>query len=258
MILDMHDYGFDANGELIGQTPTSARSFASSWSTIASAFRDRRNVIFGLMNEPHFQSPALWRVASNLAIAAIRAAGAQQGILVPTTDWSIASRWNRNGNPEEMLKIADPVNNFAFELHQYFDSDQSGTRETVRDGIGATSLLEFTNWRARKQSSCLPRRICLGEQRGRRTRGRGPAHLHDGKLGRVDRMGLLGRRLAVGQLYVRAAGRQRRGTPADASPAQIHGSAHPDRGRALITCLGWLAKTLLRDARDDHLLGLVE
>lgn len=158
VILDMHDYGFDADGELIGHAPGSAQSFAAAWATIAAAFRDRRNVIFGLMNEPHFQSPGVWRTAANQAIAAIRGAGARQGILVPTTDWSIASRWNRNGNPDEMAKIVDPANNFAFELHQYFDRDQSGRRESVHEGIGAVALADFTAW-ARANG----RRAFLGE-----------------------------------------------------------------------------------------------
>ena len=158
VVLDMHDYGFDANGDLIGQTPGSAQAFAQSWGLIATAFRDRRNVLFGLMNEPHFQSPAIWRSAANLAIAAIRDSGARQGILVPTTDWSVASRWSGSNNPEEMLKVVDPANNFAFELHQYFDRDQSGKRETVHEGIGATALADFTGW-ARAHG----RRAFLGE-----------------------------------------------------------------------------------------------
>lgn len=158
VVLDMHDYGFDANGNLIGHAAGSTQTFAQSWSTIAWAFRDRRNVLFGLMNEPHFQSPAIWRAAANEAIAAIRGVGARQGILVPTTDWSIASRWSRNGNPEEMEKIVDPANNFAFELHQYFDRDQSGRRESVREGIGASALADFTAW-ARAQG----KRAFLGE-----------------------------------------------------------------------------------------------
>ena len=158
VVLDMHDYGFDANGNLIDHATGSARTFAQSWSTIAWAFRDRRNVLFGLMNEPHFQSPAEWRAAANDAIAAIRSTGARQGILVPTTDWSVASRWNRSSNPEEMAKIFDPANNFAFELHQYFDRDQSGKRETVHEGIGASALADFTAW-ARAQN----KRAFLGE-----------------------------------------------------------------------------------------------
>ncbi len=158
VVLDMHDYGFDSNGDLIGQTSGSTQTFAAAWIAIAIAFRDRRNVIFGLMNEPHFQSPQAWRIAANQAIAAIRNAGARQGILVPSTDWSVASRWSRSGNAEEMAKIIDPANNFAFELHQYFDRDQSGRRESVREGIGTTALADFTAW-ARANG----RRAFLGE-----------------------------------------------------------------------------------------------
>ena len=146
VVLDMHDYGFSREGELIGSTRESTASFAASWSAIASAFSNRSNVIFGLMNEPHFQSAVMWRQAANAAIAAIRATGARQGILVPSTDWSVAKRWSQNGTPEQMLQVVDPADNFVFEVHQYFDRDSAGKREEVEAGIGAAALHAATDW----------------------------------------------------------------------------------------------------------------
>ena len=65
VVLDMHDYGFTRDGELIGSTDTSERSFAESWAAIAGIFANRPHVLFGLMNEPHFQTAATWRHAVN-------------------------------------------------------------------------------------------------------------------------------------------------------------------------------------------------
>ena len=92
------------------------------------------------------------------AIAAIRATGARQGILVPSTDWSVATRWSQNGTPEQMAQIVDPANNFAFEVHQYFDRDSAGKRDEIQSGIGSVALHAATNW-ARANG----KRMFLGE-----------------------------------------------------------------------------------------------
>jgi endoglucanase len=43
------------------------------------------------------------------------------------------------------LGIKDPGNNFAFEMHQYFDSDYSGTKEECTKD-GADPFKEATKW----------------------------------------------------------------------------------------------------------------
>jgi hypothetical protein len=46
-----------------------------------------------------------------------------------------------------MLSITDPGNNFAFDAHQYLDSDSSGqSAQIVRATIGQERLVTFTNW----------------------------------------------------------------------------------------------------------------
>ena len=50
-------------------------------------------------------------------------------------------------NSVAMLTITDSLNNFAFEVHQYLDSDSSGSTTNIVDaGIGATRLVDFTQW----------------------------------------------------------------------------------------------------------------
>ena len=78
-----------------------------------------------------------------IAIAAIRKTGATNLILVPGNAWSGAHSWLQNwyGTPNatEMIKIEDPINNFSYELHQYYDSDFSGTKPECKDPkIGRT------------------------------------------------------------------------------------------------------------------------
>jgi hypothetical protein len=92
-----------------------------------------------------------WLSAANAAISAIRAAGATNLILVPGNSWSGAHSWTQSwyGTPNStaMLNISDPGNNYAFEVHQYLDSDSSGTSSSCVSGtIGSQRMQSFTNW----------------------------------------------------------------------------------------------------------------
>jgi endoglucanase len=46
-----------------------------------------------------------------------------------------------------MLGVADPSNNFAYEVHQYFNSDFTGAAADCQSvDIGVTTLMPFTRW----------------------------------------------------------------------------------------------------------------
>jgi endoglucanase len=92
-----------------------------------------------------------WVGAANAAIAAIRAAGASNLILVPGNAWTGAHSWFDSwyGTPNAvaMRNIVDPGHHFAFEVHQYLDSDASGTSSTVVSRtIGSERVAAFTQW----------------------------------------------------------------------------------------------------------------
>ena len=133
VILDPHDFGTEY-GTVIGTTAASNATFANFWGELAGHFASRSNVLFGLMNEPNAVTPTQWLTSANAAIAAIRAAGATtQQILVPGTDWDGAATWVSSGNAQVLGSgIVDPSHNFAFEVHQYLDSDGSGTLQHRR------------------------------------------------------------------------------------------------------------------------------
>ncbi len=159
VILDPHNYGY-GYGHLIGSAGTPGSAFADFWGRMAAHYRTSRNVIFGLMNEPHDQTPAQWLGPANAAIAAIRAAGATQEILVPGTFHSNGASWVAQGNAGEFAgKIVDPADNMAFEIHQYTDADQSGgSTVPVSPTIGAERLAAVTAW-----AEATGRRLFLGE-----------------------------------------------------------------------------------------------
>lgn len=150
VILDPHNYA-RYYGAVVGSGSVPNSSFADFWSRLAVLYKNNPRVVFGLMNEPHDMSTEQWVAAANAAIAAIRAAGAQNLILVPGNAWTGAHSWSDGwyGTPNAvaMLNIVDPFDNFAFEVHQYLDADSSGTSSGVAGPtIGSQRIAAFTSW----------------------------------------------------------------------------------------------------------------
>lgn len=159
VVLDVHDYG-SYHGQLIGSPAVPTSAFADLWGRLAGAFAAAPNVLFGLMNEPQQPDAATWLTDANAAIAAIRAAGARQEVLVSGIGWDGAATFTANGNSAVLAPgIVDPAGNFAFEVHQYLDADASGTSAAVvSPTIGAERLAAVTQW-----AEAQHQRLFLGE-----------------------------------------------------------------------------------------------
>jgi endoglucanase len=147
VVLDMHDYGRSLTGKLIGREAGGSEEFAECWGKIAERLKDKGNVIFGLMNEPNKQSATEWLAGANLAIDAIRKAGAAQLVLVAGSYWDGAHSWVSSDNDTVMLGVVDPIENYAYEAHQYLDAHSSGDPSLpVVPAIGASAAQPFTEW----------------------------------------------------------------------------------------------------------------
>jgi endoglucanase len=160
VVLDPHNYAryFPSPGNIqgdpvraIGSAAVPNSAFADFWSRVANQYKTNARVIFGLMNEPNSMPTEQWRDTANVAIAAIRDIGATNLILVSGNAWTGAHSWTQNWygtpNAQAMLNIVDPQNNFAFDVHQYLDSNSSGgSTEIVSPTIGQERLVSFTNW----------------------------------------------------------------------------------------------------------------
>ena len=153
VILDPHNYAryssqpnTYSNNVLGTNVPETA--FANLWSQLASEYKNNSRVVFGLMNEPHdLSSTATWVSAANAALSAIRTTGATNLVTVPGNYYTGAWSWTTNDNAVQMLNIVDPGNNYVYEVHQYLDSDSSGTSTTVvSPTIGVERLTDFTEW----------------------------------------------------------------------------------------------------------------
>ncbi|KAL0954438.1 hypothetical protein HGRIS_003417 [Hohenbuehelia grisea] len=131
-----------------GAQITSTSDFGTWWQNLATIFKDNANVIFDVINEPHDMPASTVFDLNQAAVNGIRASGAtSQLILVEGTSWTGAWTWTTSGNGDVFGNISDPNDNIAIEMHQYLDSDGSGTSETcVSPTIGAERLQAATDW----------------------------------------------------------------------------------------------------------------
>jgi len=153
IVLDTHNYARRRVAEdgwaaehLIGSELVPAAAFTDYCTRLAGAFKDVPSIIFGLMNEPWGLAAADWLIIANQAIAGMRQQGAKQLILVPGVAYTGAHSWITAGNVV-MGDVVDPGNNFALEVHQYFDADSSGTSPKAAGArIGSERIEAFQHW----------------------------------------------------------------------------------------------------------------
>lgn len=149
VILDPHNYArYLKNGEelVLGDGMLSNEHFADFWRRLATEFKGDESVVFGLMNEPHDMRTSDWVDAANAAIAAIRDTGAEQKILVPGNHWTGAHSWTNTDNATLLLAVDDPIDNYAFEVHQYFDANYSGSSPSCFHQDGRLLAGDLTSW----------------------------------------------------------------------------------------------------------------
>ncbi|CAK1365210.1 Endoglucanase EG-II [Cercospora beticola] len=129
-IIDIHNYA-RWNGAIVGQGGPSNTEFASLWSLLATKYKNNDKVVFGIMNEPHDVDIGKWATTVQAAVTAIRQAGATSNkILLPGNDWTHASSYISDGSAEALSAVKNldgSTTNLIFDVHQYLDSDGSGT-----------------------------------------------------------------------------------------------------------------------------------
>ncbi|EFQ31119.1 cellulase [Colletotrichum graminicola] len=146
-IFDPHNYG-----RYYGNIITSPTDFGAWWKTVAARFKDNDKVIFDTNNEYHDMDNSLVRDLNQAAIDNIRAAGAtKQMIWIEGNAYSGAWHWIESGTGDALKNLSDPTDASGkllyYEMHQYLDSDGSGTNEDcVSSTVGAERLAIATKW----------------------------------------------------------------------------------------------------------------
>jgi endoglucanase len=138
-----------------GTIRVTAADLADLWVGLSNEFKFEPAVYaYGLMNEPHDMGQANWKTISQAVLNAIRANQDDKLVLIPGDSWSSGNRWVSVHGPAGWIE--DAANNFAYEAHQYFDSDESGTYKLTYDAellknpglpnLGATRIAPFLAW----------------------------------------------------------------------------------------------------------------
>ena len=145
--VDVHNGGMGF-GHPIGHPDTPNEAFADLWGKLAAHYKDRPGCLMAVMSEPSKQSACQWLASANAAIAAIRAAGSTQTIIVPGSYFDGGWTWTVSDNAEVVgAGVVDPLDNYLFEIHQYLDGDGSGgTSGIVSPDIGVQRLMAATEW----------------------------------------------------------------------------------------------------------------
>ncbi|KAH3196756.1 hypothetical protein LV157_004776 [Aspergillus fumigatus] len=140
-VIDPHNYG-----RYYGNIISSTDDFAAFWKTLAAQFASNDHVIFDTNNEYHDMDQTLVLNLNQAAINAIRAAGAtSQYIFVEGNSWSGAWTWTTVN--DNLKALTDPQDKIVYEMHQYLDSDGSGTSATcVSSTIGQERVQAATQW----------------------------------------------------------------------------------------------------------------
>lgn len=159
VILDLHNYMCtfpigSVTGGGGGPAPVTAAQMQEIWTQIATKFKDLaeqydgqhgapNQLIFEVMNEPNTMNTSTVIANNNAGIAAIRAVGIDNLVLVEGNGWSGLHSWSQQTgqdggvNLDSMVpgKIVDPDHNWAVAVHQYFDTQgpYSGTGTTCVD-----------------------------------------------------------------------------------------------------------------------------
>ncbi|KAE8413985.1 glycoside hydrolase superfamily [Aspergillus pseudocaelatus] len=136
------NFDHDSNGEII----STASDFQTFWKNLAGQFKSNSLVIFDTNNEYHDMDQELVLNLNQAAIDGIREAGAtEQYIFVEGNSYTGAWTWTDVN--DNMKNLEDPQDKIVYQMHQYLDSDGSGTSETCVSGtIGQERVTSATQW----------------------------------------------------------------------------------------------------------------
>ncbi|VDB99573.1 unnamed protein product [Peniophora sp. CBMAI 1063] len=155
VIVDVHNYA-RFNGGIIGQGGPTNDQFNSLWTQLAKKYAGNSRIIFGIMNEPHDVDVNSWVSSVQSVVNAIRAAGADNFLLLPGSSWASAQTFPTEAGPG-LVKVTDPLGNtdkLIFDVHKYLDSDNSGTHaDCVTNNVDVlTTLVNFLQANGNRQA----------------------------------------------------------------------------------------------------------
>lgn len=138
-----HNYG-RFNGNII----TDTSGFKTWWQNVAAQYKGNSLVVFDTNNEYHDMDQSLVFNLNQASIDGIRAAGATSQYITPEgNSYTGAWTWVSSGNGASLVNLKDPQNKLIYQMHQYLDTDGSGTSANcVSATIFKERLQAATKW----------------------------------------------------------------------------------------------------------------
>lgn len=142
-MIQPHNYG-----RFYSNIITDTAGFKTWWQNVAAQYKDNPLVVFDTNNEYHDMDQTLVFNLNQAAIDGIRAAGATSQYITPEgNSWSGAWTWVSSGNGASLVNLKDPQDKLIYQMHQYLDSDGSGSHaECVSTTIFSERLKAATQW----------------------------------------------------------------------------------------------------------------
>jgi endoglucanase len=142
-MIQPHNYG-----RFYGNIITDTAGFKTWWKNVAAQYKDNALVVFDTNNEYHDMDQTLVFNLNQASIDGIRAAGATKQYITPEgNSYTGAWTWISSGNGASLINLKDPQNKLIYQMHQYLDSDGSGTSTTcVSATIFKERLQAATKW----------------------------------------------------------------------------------------------------------------
>lgn len=131
--IDLHNYAL-YQGKPLSSLAAPDTVLFDFWHQLSLALADYMPYwAYGLMNEPAKVSRSEWAKIALSVVKQLRASGAAGLIILPGGDWSGAHSWFSGSpsvpsNAELLANVDDPLSRLLIEVHQYADSNYSGTK----------------------------------------------------------------------------------------------------------------------------------
>ncbi|GAA4492438.1 glycoside hydrolase family 5 protein [Pseudaeromonas paramecii] len=159
--LDLHNFG-KYQGVSLEKTADASAKLQDFWQQIVSAAGDKQNYLaLGLMNEPAALSRTNWFHIAQKAVLALRRAEITNLMIVSGGTWSGVHSWFSSSatdpsNAELFAGFQDPLNNMALDVHQYADSNYSGTKvDCISSSRMDDFLSKIASWASQNDKQLL-------------------------------------------------------------------------------------------------------
>lgn len=150
LIVDLHNYG-TYNGDAIDSPEVGMSAYISFWKALAKELGGSDNLAFGLMNEPFKLDVPVWGKIAKKTLSDLRGAGVDNLIFVAGGRWSGLHEWFKSydgaSNAETFEDLRDPLDRMVIEVHQYADSDYSGTHDNCKSADSFNGMFDrISDW----------------------------------------------------------------------------------------------------------------